>query len=304
MILRKANGERTTIPTGKNGAFTLIELLVVIAIIAILAAILFPVFATAREKARQVSCLSNMRQVGTAVLQYSQDYDELIVPSQNGADNVNLVSWPTLIHPYVKNADVFVCPSGDETPRAPDPKYINNTANRLYMGITRGNQATNHGGDGSDWGFSRVPRLSYARNLIPTTNGNPWNALVAGRTCNNGKTYPGFVDYAGNLKSGWVGTGTTFTRSMAEIGEPANTIHIVDGMAGGGANANPLTYGGSMRGLQQDIRTDMFNDSPPSKVAPRHNGGFVILYGDGHSGWKKWGSTTPCMWTIQEDQCP
>jgi prepilin-type processing-associated H-X9-DG protein len=72
-------------------------------------------------------------------------------------------------------------------------------------------------------------------------------------------------------------------------------------MAGGSANALLSdSYGGSMRGLQQEIRTDMFNDATPSKVAGRHNGGFVILYGDGHSGWKKWGSSTPCQWTIQE----
>ena len=76
----------------KNAAFTLIELLVVIAIIAILAAILFPVFAQARAKARQTACLSNMRQVGTAINIYTQDYDEQIVPSQNGTSGANLAS--------------------------------------------------------------------------------------------------------------------------------------------------------------------------------------------------------------------
>jgi prepilin-type N-terminal cleavage/methylation domain-containing protein/prepilin-type processing-associated H-X9-DG protein len=286
--------------TAKASAFTLIELLVVIAIIAILAAILFPVFAQARAKARQAACLSNMKQVGTAVLMYAQDYDESVVPSQNGTSGVNLVSWPTIIYPYVKNADVFVCPAADETPTAADPKYIAPT-NRLYMGITKSGPA--NAGDGSDTPFSLVPRLSYSRNLIPTTNGNPWDALVANRQCNNGKTYPGFVNYTTNMKSGWVGTGTTFTLSMAEIKDTAGTIHIVDGMAGGGPTADILTYGPSMRGLQQDIRTDLFNDAPPSKVMPRHNGGFVILYGDGHSGWKKWGSTNPCMWTVQDDTC-
>jgi prepilin-type N-terminal cleavage/methylation domain-containing protein/prepilin-type processing-associated H-X9-DG protein len=287
-------------PSAGRKAFTLIELLVVIAIIAILAAILFPVFAQARAKARQVACLSNMKQIGTAVMMYSQDYDELIVPSQNGTAGVNLVSWPSIIMPYIKNRDVFVCPAGSEGPAAPDPTQVRPTT-RLYMGITKGNATV--GGDGSDANFCVVPRLSYSRNLIPTTNGNPWNALVSGMQCNNGKTYPGFVDYTTNLKSGWVGTGTTFTRSLAEISDTAGTIHIVDGMAGGGPSADQLTYGASMRGLQQDIRTDMFNNDTPSKVAGRHSGGFVILYGDGHSGWKKWGATNPCMWTIQDDQC-
>jgi prepilin-type N-terminal cleavage/methylation domain-containing protein/prepilin-type processing-associated H-X9-DG protein len=88
--------------------FTLIELLVVIAIIAILASILFPVFAQAREKARQTSCLSNMKQIMLAELQYTQDYDEAhtdpfgYAPAQ---------SWVQLLYPYTKNKGIFKCPS-------------------------------------------------------------------------------------------------------------------------------------------------------------------------------------------------
>ncbi len=89
--------------------FTLIELLVVIAIIAILAAILFPVFAKAREKARQSSCLSNVKQINLAVLQYAQDYDERV--PVNYYWNPNRYSYIMFIEPYVKNSQVFNCPS-------------------------------------------------------------------------------------------------------------------------------------------------------------------------------------------------
>jgi prepilin-type N-terminal cleavage/methylation domain-containing protein len=107
--------------TTKRRAFTLIELLVVIAIIAILAAILFPVFARAREKARQASCQSNLKQFGLAIVQYTQDYDEKMPLSISGKDQIGPVvaaangvqqfSVAAQIMPYVKSQQVFACPS-------------------------------------------------------------------------------------------------------------------------------------------------------------------------------------------------
>lgn len=93
----------------KTFAFTLIELLVVIAIIAILAAILFPVFAKAREQARKASCASNMKQIVLASQIYIQDYDETYAPEQDPYDG-NLY-WEFLFYPYIKNAQLFQCPS-------------------------------------------------------------------------------------------------------------------------------------------------------------------------------------------------
>jgi len=111
-----------------NRGFTLIEILVVVAIISLLAAILFPVFARARENARRASCLSNLKQIGLAWFQYAQDYDEKFPPNYTCTVwtsttctkqalwySYDTTTYPGLLNPYIKNAQIFRCPSQSGT---------------------------------------------------------------------------------------------------------------------------------------------------------------------------------------------
>ena len=109
---------------GRRG-FTLIELLVVIAIIAILAAILFPVFAKAREKARQSSCLSNVKQLTLGLLMYAGDYDERFgLASGYGGNDTWARQWPIAVQPYVKNVAIMRCPSNSRMSGNASTPYV------------------------------------------------------------------------------------------------------------------------------------------------------------------------------------
>jgi prepilin-type N-terminal cleavage/methylation domain-containing protein/prepilin-type processing-associated H-X9-DG protein len=126
-----------------RSGFTLIELLVVIAIIAILAAILFPVFAQAREKARQSACLSNMKQIGLGLIMYAQDYDETLPIANdqvaNFADPKAPPNFLGSLIPYIKSKPIFNCPS---TPPADSPKWLvpnaENSTNYMGNGVIMG----------------------------------------------------------------------------------------------------------------------------------------------------------------------
>jgi len=123
----------------RRAGFTLIELLVVIAIIAILASILFPVFARARSKARQSACMSNLRQLGTALAMYADDYDEMLplwslvggAPDGSGRLPGPAYTWDTQLFPYMKNTQILVCsenPYGRTYRSYALPRYISGQA--------------------------------------------------------------------------------------------------------------------------------------------------------------------------------
>ena len=176
--------------------FTLIELLVVIAIIAILAAILFPVFARARENARRASCSSNLKQIGLGLLQYSQDYDECLVHSWYGPNGyqpsdpgVGKYKWMDAIQPYVKSTQLFTCPSASAAlnngatgqyvpynqlgttgnPAAPNDKYYGSYAiNSAYYNGALGQDAN---GPGELMG-SKMARIQAVATTIWAADGN------------------------------------------------------------------------------------------------------------------------------------
>ena len=138
------------------------------------------------------------------------------------------------------------------------------------------------GADGSVQQPFLVNGLSYGRNLIPTGS---WKT----------------AGFTGGDKSGFVTTGTTISVTEAQVEDPTGTIHIMDSMTGATGTADPCIQGNSIRGIQQEIRTDHYPDQTASKVAYRHSGGFVALHGDAHAKFHKWGSTKAADWSIQSD---
>lgn len=152
-----------TFASRTKSAFTLIELLVVIAIIAILAAILFPVFGRARENARRSSCQSNLKQIGLGITQYTQDYDE-IQPFVSTAGNWSVDGWMHTLQPYVKSYQVFKCPS--DTIADPAPGGLLGSYAASNIGYAHGT-GTNPISTGPAWSHKAGPSATSVAVTVP-----------------------------------------------------------------------------------------------------------------------------------------
>lgn len=194
--------------------FTLIELLVVIAIIAILAAILFPVFAKAREKARQTSCASNIKQLSIGVTMYVQDYDERFpredydLDGNGNANEAADATWRGALSPYVKNTQMWFCPSHRPTATATNPLYDGRVNDKLTLSGYAINDAHQDPGAPTPPGGVSLSQVEDASSVIfvvesngpaddsglPAANDRGWVPTTAQfRRHNEGANY-GFVD--------------------------------------------------------------------------------------------------------------
>jgi prepilin-type N-terminal cleavage/methylation domain-containing protein/prepilin-type processing-associated H-X9-DG protein len=165
-----------------RSGFTLIELLVVIAIIAILAAILFPVFARAREKARQSSCLSNLKQIALAVLMYAEDYDECLPYYQHPFG----IAWYDDLQPYTKNSQLRVCPSKTQW----NPGHA---THKTGYGL---NETVFPSGNGSPSPVACVAlaEIDYPSETIGGADKNQGNTLIVGVSFSGSTAWPYNVD--------------------------------------------------------------------------------------------------------------
>lgn len=273
----------------KTRGFTLIELLVVIAIIAILAAILFPVFAQAREAARKISCLSHAKQMGTAISMYKVDFDDTY-PMAYYYNNDNnsgggYSQWSGLIQPYAKNWGMFVCPSDKIKGLAP----TNFVGNNLGFGAPPGQTAQNAIQD------LQAPRLSFTANaaVMPRKRRTVDPASVVGDSqvdapaetiliaemtdtpaCINDSSSASGVAYKSHRSTNAVVTagGGTFTGESEAQGTPLEAITPTAARA-----ALTTCVTASANGLPHIAYV----------AADRHAGGANYVFCDGHTKWLK-----------------
>jgi prepilin-type N-terminal cleavage/methylation domain-containing protein/prepilin-type processing-associated H-X9-DG protein len=164
--------------------FTLIELLVVIAIIAILAAILFPVFAQAREKAKATACLSNQKQIALAILQYNLDYDGHWPAFDRGVNNISDKFWQFQVQPYIKSTGVWLCPDEKEHLSSAGITDISVTPPEQMLADYNGS-VNGFNCDGSGTGNT----ISF-----PGQNAGPYDSTSVGNGMFGGINSPGVID--------------------------------------------------------------------------------------------------------------
>ena len=254
----------------RNG-FTLIELLVVIAVIAILAAILVPVFAQAREKARATACLSNCRQIGTAVMLYAQDYDEHPPLWFNVLPKVGPVYWHYWLKPYVKNLQVFICPSAGGCSANEGPPSLTLKERQAGVSVCK---SWGEGGTRQVFDLDTVPTPPWAYG----TGSYGYNGcFISGHRLNPGKGIGRFEDMVGT--------------HLAQIAFPAETIMIgeISKLINPGSLFLPPTATFAI-GLgrtacyypdQATLRQWWVN------AGIRHNGGMSLVMFDGHAKFTK-----------------
>ncbi|MCC7492652.1 MAG: prepilin-type N-terminal cleavage/methylation domain-containing protein [Fimbriimonadaceae bacterium] len=234
--------------------FTLIELLVVIAIIAILAAILFPVFAKAREKARQTSCLSNLKQIGNAQMMYSQDYDEMLFPYRTRAANpyagqagvsanaAGRTFFNQLLDPYIKNAQVWRCPSKPNSWVNIDPAAAETDPAFQSYGGQNSYAANTLYCFPADLGLA-LTALKQPADTVILMDGSYYGASFYGQTANVTSSYPNYWQNIGNsYLFRWSG-GAAATPSAAESMQLGAERHssMINGLFGDG-HAKAVAY--------------------------------------------------------------
>lgn len=256
-------------------AFTLIELLVVIAIIAILAAILFPVFAKAREKARQISCASNEKQLGLGILQYIQDSDEAFPPgvASTGGHGVGFSGgWAHFVTPYLKSPAVYRCPDDSYTYNGAPPPGTTVT-NWVYQEVSYAiNDSLLQDGNGGN-----TP-TALARLNAPSSTVMLCEAYDATTDLNVADVDNDFSTGATMDSKFWGGCPTYCTAKYATGNPPGQSLAMVSGMTTGvhTDGSNFLATDGHVKWLRASAISpgkDAVNASDPENDGGEHAAG-------------------------------